>query len=452
MSPHASPRRSLLEIAVSGLALPRGMHPARKLTFGYLSYIVVGWMLLCLPFAQKGKGVPALDNLFMVTSAVSTTGLVTASVSDDYTLFGQLVLLALIQLGGIGYMTLGSFVILSRRAELPPDRADVGRAAFSLPEGFRIEKFLRSVILFTVAIEGAGAAALYPAFSRAGVPAPAWSAVFHSVSAFCTAGFSLYNNSMEAFTGHFWLNAVIAVLAFLGAMGFIVCVDVWRMLRGRGRRVTLTTRIIVWTMLWLTSLGTLLFFLTEPSVQPLPAHERLLASFFQCMTAMTTVGFNSIPMGTLSKASILLMVVLMVVGASPSGTGGGLKCTTLSAILGVMRSALRGEREVRFWGHPVPIERVWTAFATAGFYLVGLAAGAYLLELTEKTPFDQDFFEAASALGTVGLSMGITPGLSILGKLIVIMLMFLGRVGPQTFSVALFLKSEEPPGRSDIAV
>lgn len=175
---------------------------------------------------------------------------------------------------------------------------------------------------------------------------------------------------------------MLAAIAFLGAMGFIVCVDVWRMLSGRGRRVTLTTRIIVWTMLWMTSLGTLLFFLTEPSVQSLPAHDRLLASFFQCMTAMTTVGFNTIPLGSLSKASALLIVVLMIIGASPSGTGGGLKCTTLSAIFGVMRSALRGEKEVRFWGHVVPIERVWTACASAGFYLVGLVAGAYLLELT----------------------------------------------------------------------
>jgi trk system potassium uptake protein TrkH len=452
MSSDPSPRRSLPEIVLSALALPGGIHPARKLTFGYLTYVLGGWLLLCLPFAQKGKGVSALDNLFMATSAVSTTGLATTSVSDDYSFFGQIVILTLIQLGGIGYMTLGSFIILSRRPELPPDRAEVSQAAFSLPEGFRIEKFLRSVILFTVLIELAGTMALFPVFTRARVPSPLWSALFHSVSAFCTAGFGLYNNSLEAFAGDFWMNAVIAALAFLGAMGFIVCVDVWRVLTGHGRRVTLTTRIIVWTTFWMTSVGTLLFFLTEPSVRPLPIHDRLLASFFQCMSAMTTVGFNTVPIGSLSKASVLLMIVLMVIGASPSGTGGGLKCTTLSAILGVMRSALRGEKEVRFWGHVVPIERVWTACASAGFYLVGLVGGAYLLELTEKTPFDQDFFEAASALGTVGLSLGITPGLTNLGKILIILLMFLGRVGPQTFSVALFVRKEEPPGRRDLAV
>ena len=427
----------------------RGLHPAKLVFLGYLSYIVVGWILLALPYAQKGDGVSALDNLFIATSAVSTTGLVTASVSDSYTLFGQGVVLLLIQLGGIGYMTAGSFLLLSRRAELSSVREQVGRAVFSLPSSFRLNKFILSVIRFTLVIEFLGAAALYALFRRAGVEGALWSAVFHSVSAFCTAGFSLNNDSFERFAGDFWVNAVLIALSYLGAMGFIVCVDFWRKLRGKTGRITLTSKIILWTTLWLSAGGTTLIFLTEPSIQGMAADDRLLAAFFQAMTAMTTVGFNTVDIGALSKGTLLLVVVLMVIGASPSGTGGGLKTTTFTAILGVMRSALHGESEVRFWGRPIPVERIWMACASLGFYLLALLVGTYLLELTEGTSFEKNLFEAASALGTVGLSMGITPGLTHLGKLIVTVLMFCGRVGPLTFGAALFCKREEGAGEQD---
>ena len=432
----------------------RRMHPAKLAFLGYLSYIIVGWAILCLPFAQQGQGVGALDNLFTATSAVSTTGLTTVNAADSYSFFGQAVVLLLIQLGGIGYMTLGSFVILARNPELPRLRERVGQAVFSLPESFRVDRFVKSVVTFTLLIETAGAIALYPIFRSAGDPQPLWSAIFHSVSAFCTAGFSLYNNSFEGFAGNFWLNFVIVVLSYLGAIGFIVCVDFWRKTTGRIREITLTSKIILHVTLWLSVAGTLLIFLAEPSIQAKPAADRLMAAFFQAMTSMTTVGFNTIPVGQLSKATILLVIVLMVIGSSPSGTGGGLKSTTFSALMGVMGSAARGEREVRFWGRPIPVERVWTATATLGFYLAALLAGAWLLEVTETSPFDRNFFEAASALGTVGLSMGITSTLSVLGKMVVILLMFCGRVGPLTFGMA-FLGKRRPtnePQDNDLAV
>lgn len=423
--------------------------PARLLFLGYLSYIVIGWLLLCTPFARRAAPVGALNNLFIATSAVSTTGLVTVSVSDSYTGFGQLVILALIQLGGIGYLTLGSFLILARRGELTASHINIGRSVFSMPESFRLDKFIPSVITFTLVIESLGAVAFYFALRNVGEPNPLWSAVFHSVSAFCTAGFSLYNSSFEAWAGDFWINLVIAVLSYLGAMGFIVCVDFYRALRGKITTTTLTTRIILWCTVWTSGLGAILLFLAEPSVQSLPPLERILAAFFQSMSAMTTVGFNTISIGGLSKASLLILTVLMIIGASPSGTGGGVKCTTVSAVWGVMRSALRGQREVRFWGRIVPNDRIWMACASLGFYLSALVLGVYLLELTEKHSFEANIFEAASALGTVGLSTGITPDLSTLGKLIVIALMFCGRVGPLSLGAALFGFHAQQPVTSD---
>ncbi|HNQ25022.1 MAG TPA: potassium transporter TrkG [Phycisphaerae bacterium] len=430
------------------------LHPAKLVLLGYGSYITIGWLLLCLPFAHRGDGAGVLDHLFTATSAVSTTGLVTVSVADDYTAFGQVVVLLLIQLGGIGYMTLGSFVVLSRKSELSEARLAVGKTVFSLPRSFDFRCFLRGVVIFTVVIEGAGAAALYFVFHGTGEASALWSAVFHSVSAFCTAGFSLYNTSFEGFAGNFWVNAVVAVLSYLGAIGFIVCVDFWNMVTGRVKEMTLTSKIILWSTFWLSVVGTLLLLLGEPSIQAKPLDERLLAAFFQTMTAMTTVGYNTVSMAALSKASVLLLILLMVIGASPAGTGGGLKCTTFSAFLGVMRSALRGRQEVRFWGRPVPLERVWTAVGSLGFYLLALIAGTYLLELTEPTPFEQNFFEAASALGTVGLSMGITSALTSVGKTIIILLMFCGRMGPLTFGVALFCRMEDTaaPRDNDLAV
>lgn len=434
----------------------RELHPSKLVFLGYLYYILVGWVLLCLPFAQKGQGTGALDNLFIATSAVSTTGLTTVSVSDCYSFFGQVVVLCLIQLGGIGYMTLGSFLALAGRQELSGVRTAIGQTVFSLPASFSLAKFIRSVIGFTVAIELVGVVALYPIFRQSGAPVPVWCAIFHSVSAFCTAGFGLYNDSFESFAGHFWVNAILAALSYMGAIGFIVCVDVWRMLTGKSRQTTLTTRIILWATAWMTVIGTLLLFVNEPTIQPMSPDKRLLAAFFQCMTAMTTVGFNTISIGALSKASLLLIVVLMVIGSSPSGTGGGVKVTTITAMLGVMRSAICGEKEVRLWGRTIPYERVTMAFASLGFYLTALVVGAYLLELAEPTPFEKNFFEAASALGTVGLSMGITPTLTVMGKIIITLLMFCGRVGPLTFGSAIlgrvFSEPKDGIRDSDVAV
>jgi trk system potassium uptake protein len=225
---------------------------------------------------------------------------------------------------------------------------------------------------------------------------------------------------------------------------------------GKVRQVTLTTKIILWGTLWLTVLGTSLLFLNEPTLQGLAPQKRLLAAFFQCMSAMTTVGFNTVNIADLSKASLLLTIVLMVIGSSPSGTGGGVKITTVSAMFGVIRSIIRNEKEVRFWGRAIPYERVTAAFAGLGFYLAGLIVGTYLLELTESTPFEKNFFEAASALGTVGLSMGITATLSVMGKVIIILLMFLGRVSPLTFGSAIFGRVFNAPQAevrdSDLAV
>lgn len=431
-----------------------GLHPVRFVALGYLAYVLTGWIFLSLPFSHIAGRVAGLDALFTSTSAVSTTGLVTVSTGHDFSLFGQIVISVLIQLGGIGYMTFGSFVILSRSGSLTDRRREVGEVVFSIPSEFQVEKFIRSVVTFTVLVELIGAVALYSVFRHAGIENPLWTSVFHSVSAFCTAGFSLYDDSFESLRGNVSVNIILGILSYLGAIGFIVFVDAWRRLIGKTQSITLTSRIILFATAILSVAATFLFFITEPTIQSLPPHERLTAAAFQVMTSITTVGFNTVPIGSLSQASLFLIIMLMVVGASPSGTGGGLKTTTFSALFGVIRSSFLGREKVTFWQKEIPQDRVRVAIASFGFYVSTLLLGCYVLALTESFPFEGVLFESASALGTVGLSTGITAGLTPIGKLVVIGLMFCGRLGPLAFGIALFLPSpgEKESASEDLAI
>ena len=423
------------------------MHPVRFVALGYLSYVIVGWLLLWAPFTHTAGSVSSLDALFTSTSAVSTTGLVTVSTGNDFNFIGQIIILALIQLGGIGYMTFGSFVVLSHSGTLSGRRQQIGSSVFSLPDGFRIDAFIKHVIAFTLITEILGALALFFVFTQAGLQHPVWSAVFHSVSAFCTAGFSLYDNSFESLRDNTACNIILSLLSYMGAIGFIVFLDVWHRITGKTSSVTLTTKVILSTTFWISIIGIALFFLGDPSIRQMTVGKRLNAAVFQVMTSITTVGFNTIPIGGLSPASLFLIILLMVIGASPSGTGGGLKTTTFTALIGVIKSVVSGRMEVQFWGRTIPAERVRVAVASLGFYMISLITGCYLLALTQSASFEKLLFEAASALGTVGLSTGITAALTPVGKLIIIALMFLGRLGPLTFGMALFLPppAQKPP-------
>ncbi len=417
------------------------VNPAKILLLGYLSYVLIGWFLLSLPVSQTVP-ISDLDNLFIATSAVSTTGLVTLNPAESYSFFGEFVLLVLIQLGGIGYMTFGSFIIISTRHKMSSFRRDICRKTFALPEDFSVMRFIRLVVVFTLVTELFGALILYSIFSLHDEPNALWSAIFHSISAFCTAGFSLNANSFEGYANNVYLNLTIAALSYLGAIGFIVMVDVWHLLSGKRRHLHFASKVIIEITLWFSLIGIALFYVMEPSIQPLTNWERLLASFFQVMTATTTVGFNTVPIGGLSMSVIMLVYFLMIFGASPSGTGGGLKSTTLAALWGLMRSTLKGRDAVRYQKREISPERLQMATASFVFYMGVLLVSMLILLSTEVAPFEAIFFEAISALGTVGLTMGLTDDLSVMGKFIIIILMFMGRVGILTFGIAVSTHDE----------
>ena len=416
--------------------------PAKLLLLGYSSYILLGWVLLSFPFSQAVP-VTTLDNLFIATSAVSTTGLVSVDPGSSYTFIGQLVILALIQLGGLGYMTLGSFIILSLTNGLSRTRTKATRDVFNLPEDISPKNFVVAVVLFTFVCEAIGAAVLYPMLVAEGVANPLWSAIFHSVSAFCTAGFSLNATSFEAFRGHVGINLAISALSILGAMGFLIVMDSWRTVTGQASHLGFTSKVITRMTVAFLFFGTLLFFVVEPSIRDLDPTERLLAAFFQVMTASTTVGFNTHPISALSSAILIILFFLMVVGASPAGTGGGLKTTSFAALVGLVRSTLKGRDRVRFFKREIPPARLQNATASFSYYAFFAALATFLLFITEAGgDFEVVLFEVLSAMGTVGLSMGLTGELSDLGKVLVIVLMTAGRIGILTFGIALSAHDE----------
>ncbi|MFG5381384.1 TrkH family potassium uptake protein [Yoonia sp. R2-816] len=424
-------RASLLRIA-----------PAKMLLLGYLSYMLIGWALLSMPFAQE-VAVSALDTLFIATSAVSTTGLVTVDPGGSFTFAGEVIILLLIQIGGLGYMTIGSFTVLAVQQRISGLRTHAVKHAFNLPDDIKPAVFLRAVILFTVLCEALGATALYFIFVNNGVEDALWSAIFHAVSAFCTAGFSLFSTSFEAFRADAGLNIVISVLSLLGAMGFLIVVDSWRTLTGQTSHLGFTSKVIVRVTLWFLLIGTLIVGLADSTIAALPASERWLAAFFQTMTASTTVGFNTHPFSSLTPAVLMIIFFLMIFGASPAGTGGGLKTTAFAALVGLVRSTLKGRERIRFFKREVPIVKLQSATAGLAFYCTLLLIAMFILLLTETgAAFEVVMFEVISAMGTVGLSMGITGDLSDIGKIVIIVLMTAGRVGILTFGIAFAAADE----------
>lgn len=430
--------------------------PQRQLTTGYLSYFLIGGLLLCLPFMTH-DGVSLIDNLFTSMSAISTTGLSTVDVANEYTFFGQLTILLLIQLGGIGYMTLSTFVMYRITHHFVGMRAKAFQTQFAVPECVTMGNMVNNIVRYTLVFEVVGALALYLFFVHAGVSQPMWSAVFHSVSAFCTAGFSIYSDNLMQFAGNVPVNLIIMVLSYAGAMGFIVISDLWRKVMRRGYRVTFTTKVIMCITLGVTLWGTLQLFFFEPSFAAFAPGERLLVSLFQTMSAMTTVGYNTVDVSQLMPLSLFVLTVAMYIGASPSGTGGGLKSTTVSAVFAYVKSRLGLRREVTLVGRSIPDYRVNDALTIFIFYTMILFAGTYLLTLIEsnRMEFLDLMFEAASALGTVGLSSGVCFSLSGAGKIVLIVLMFIGRVGVLTIGNAMLTrlgKVNSLPRKDDLAV
>jgi trk system potassium uptake protein TrkH len=395
---------------------------------GYTSYILAAFALLCLPICRNTDHVPVIDTLFTAITAVSTAGLQTIDFATTYNVLGQIVILLGIQLGGLGFMTLGSLVILASKGYLPRNRVKIGKAVLAMPESFEPTRFLKHIAVFTLSIELIGAFILWLCFVSAGTPNPLWGAIFHSVTAFCTAGVSIFPDNLESFSDHTVIILTISLLSLLGGIGFIVMDDLYRSIQSKSLRTTLTTRIILTATFGAMIVGTVFLFF-DPNVAEFPLKKRFLTAFFQTVAALTTAGFNTVPITHLTSASLVIVIILMILGASPSGTGGGLKSTTWSAAIASIVSFCRGSEELTFFRCKVPHGRIIAAFASITLYVITFAIGTYCMLCLETRPFEQIVFEVVAALGTAGLSHGITSDLSFGGKLVIMALMYIGRLG-----------------------
>lgn len=417
--------------------------PQLNLVWGFFLYTFIGFILLSLPFFHK-TDIAFVDSLFMATSAISTTGLITISLVDSFTFFGQFIIMLLIQIGGIGYMTLTTYFLLLTTERITHWHQKIIDTEFSMPNTLKIKDFLKSVIVFTIIMETIGAICFFIAFRGTGMDtlASIWYAIFHSISAFCTAGFALFNNGFEGFQDDGFVNVIISVLSIAGSMGFIVITDLWSRITGRTDKISYTTKIIFYGFVVLLSTATMIIYFTEPLVSNTGDHP-IMKSFFQAMSAMTTVGFNTIPTGLLTTPVLLVLVLLMYIGASPSGTAGGMKITTLTAMISILKSRILGQSKITFFSRTIPFERLYVATSTFILYTSLIFIFSVLLSFSEKDSYENILFEVASALGTVGLSTGLTTKLTVVGKLLIIVLMFIGRVGVLTFGFALLARKQK---------
>lgn len=431
------------------------LNPQQSLFFGFFMYMVLGWIFLSVPFSQK---IPTnfIDTLFTSTSALSTTGLATVSTFDNYTFFGQFIILTLIQIGGIGYMTLTTYILLSTTKQITHWHKKILHNEFTMPKEFKIQDFLKSVIVFTFTIEIIGAILFYFAFRpiHSDTFFTIWTSVFHSVSSFCTAGFSLYNTSFEAYATNTFLNGIVLFLTISGGLGFIVVTDIWYYFSKKSNSISFTTKMITLSFFGVLFIATAITFFGESTIQHYPVFERLEIAAFQTVNAISTAGYNSIPLSNLNLGVLLTIIFLMYVGAAPSSTGGGMKITTLTAVIAIVKSKVRNQAKVTYLGKKIPADRLEMAVSTFIFYTAILFFSVFLLSFTENQSLEKLLFEATSAIGTVGLSMGITGSLSVWGKIILISIMFIGRVGVITFGLAILAKKQHKKidNETDLAV
>ena len=426
----------------------KSKYPQRQLLIGYLSYSLLGSVLLSLPCCCR-HSISIVDNLFSAISALSTTGLSTVDISVDYTFWGQLVILMLIQLGGLGYMTFSSYVMFRLTSHLGTNEAKMFHAQFSFPDKMQSDRMLGNIVNFALAFELIGIVLLYPYFRLHHVQDALWSSIFHSVSAFCTAGFSIYSDNLVQFQSDWYVNIVIAMLSYMGAMGFIMMTDVMRKLRRRSYNISFTTKVITTITTALTLWSTVHLFCFEPSLSDMSFGDRILAAWFHSMSAITTVGFNTIDVGSVCTVTMVVLSFTMYIGASPSGTGGGLKSTTLSALFAYTKNKLGLRKDISLAGNKIPLYRVDAALTTAVFYTMILASGIYLLTILEgdKQCFLDTMFEATSALATAGLSSGILNTICTGSKIVLIIMMFIGRIGVITLGNVMLVRAHTQVAR-----
>jgi len=412
---------------------------------GFLLVILVGALLLWLSNTYLyDMPISIADALFMSTSAVCVTGLVTINLSTGLGMVSQLIILVLIQIGGLGIMTAVMMLglVAGRRIGIKSRLFFLG--GFGLDGVSGAVRLLTIIAKYTFVVETFGALLLYWGFIRHGIPVEKsiYYAVFHSVSAFCNAGFSPLPNGLNGFSLSIIVPASVMMLIILGGLGFPVFANCWDVLWKKGR-LSHYSKLVLFLTFWLITLGTVMLLISDwnEGLAGLPDWARIWNALFTSVTTRTA-GFDTVQPSVFSELGKILMIALMVIGASPASTGGGIKTTTLGVLAVAAWNEMLGRDENVFWHRKIGYQTVRRALAMSFMYLITFFIGAVVLSLIEDFSFEALLFEAVSAMGTVGLSLGITTELSVTGKMVLVALMFWGRVGILSFFATL-IKEEK---------
>lgn len=430
------------------------MSPAQVMAATFALLIVIGTLLLRMPAASRsGEAVPVLDACFTATTAVCVTGLVTVDTGTTWSIFGHCVILLLIQIGGLGFMTVTTMMLMAmgRRITL--------RERLLIQESLNEDTLQGLVVLtrriFGIALSIEGVGALLLAFRM--VPLYGWGrglfySVFHAVSAFCNAGIDLFGGfrSLADFRDDIWVNGVVMILIILGGLGFTVMMDLYRVVRKRSRfsRISLHSKVVLSVSGILLLAGWIFFMAAEMGnthtlgQSDMPLYSRIMGALFQSVSTRTA-GMSTFDQNAMTVPGKLGTMLFMLVGASPASTGGGIKTTTMAILIMMVVTVIRGRQRITLYGRRIEEGLVWRALAIVTVSCAMVIAAVLLLAFTEANAgndmmtFENILYEAISGIATVGLSTGITPMLTPMGRIVMILIMFAGRVGPLTVMIAI---------------
>lgn len=427
------------------------LSPARWISLGFFLVILAGTGLLMLPFASKGEPAGFVDALFTATSATCVTGLVVRDTFTGWTTFGQAVILFLIQLGGLGFMTVITMIsyALGKHLGLYNRKILMQSAGNTSLSG--VGSLIRRIIPFTFLFELSGAAVLAFRFvPRFGWGRGLWFSVFHSISAFCNAGFDLMGAeepfaSLTSFRTDALVTVTISLLIIIGGLGFLVWRDLFQN-KFRWSKYQLHTKLVIATTAVLLIGGWILFMILESkaSLEGLSFGDKLLASFFEAVTPRTA-GFNTVDLGAMSNGGNVLTNVLMLIGGSPGSTAGGIKTTTVAVLLLSTLASARGHTRVIVFRYSIDRDMIRQACSIVCLYLMMAITAIVAIAAIDPVGVKETMFEVNSAIATVGLSLGITPTLSAASRVILVLLMYAGRIGVLTFILVFSERSTEPP-------
>lgn len=412
---------------------------------GFAGVIVLGALLLMLPIStQNGAVTPFSKTLFTATSAVCVTGLIVFDTASYWSGFGQLIILIMIQIGGLGVISVASFLSMLAGRKISLMQRQTMQNALSAPQMGGIVKLTRFIFLVSFAIEGIGALLLMPVFMTKYGIRGIWMAVFHSVSAFCNAGFDLMGNqtgqysSLTSFAGSGYVTLVICFLIMIGGIGFLTWKDI-AVKKTRFKEYSMQTKVILVTTAILIVIPAVFFFFSDFANEPLK--DRICMSVFQAVTPRTA-GFNTADLNKMSDAGRSVMMLLMLIGGSPGSTAGGMKTTTIAVLFANAIAVFRKRQNANCYGRRIDDSTVKNASAILFMYVFFSMLSAIIISITDGISMQMGMFETFSAIGTVGLTLGITPTLSAVSRFVLILLMFFGRVGGLTIIYAAFSQKD----------